>query len=129
MLTREGQIVGVFDYYADPDVVRKHQKAYIAVKNVLREFQTAFEQETNRKLQQGLPELWKDYVTEHLNRVVQFAKAYMDKRTQTLLPIWQAECDNAQSGQKTMPCSMSAIIKMYKSGRAGSPRFDTSIFA
>lgn len=85
------------------------------------------EKETGRKLKNCLANNWKDYMHEHFNRVVNFAQQYMDKRLGQMKVVWEIECKNAV--KKNLPCSMSAVTKMYLNGNGVKrPRFDKFIF-
>jgi hypothetical protein len=80
-LTYLGNAAGVFDYYADADVVARHKWAYDKVKKVLVDFEAAYKRETGRTLQKSLADLGKEYLTEHYSRVVAWATWWMNDRT------------------------------------------------
>jgi len=121
---------GVFDYYADADVAARHKSAYDKVKKVLVDFEAAYKSETGRSLQTSLADLWKEYLTEHYSRIVQWATWWIDDRTTLLIPIWTDKCHTATDVQEMdYACAMSSTLRLYANIAKYRPRFNpASVF-
>ncbi len=63
------QVFGVFEYYDDPNVKAKHEKAYKAAKAVLARFEATDPRFNGQQLQKA----WKEYCTEQATQMGVFA--------------------------------------------------------
>ncbi len=88
-------VMGVFDYYADTNVNNRHVHTYGLVKDLLGQFEVAYNQQTGNNIQGQMTRAWKFYMSAHMGRVVQFSRNWAIGRLNVLYQTWFDEAFRA----------------------------------
>jgi len=81
-------IEAVFDYYGDTNVKARHLQAFRHIKDVMYEFEKAFQLEKGRSIAGHMQQAWARYLTQHLDRVAQFARNWAQAKLEGLRVSW-----------------------------------------
>ena len=82
----------MFEYYDDPNVKAKHEKAYKAAKAVLARFEATDPRFNGQQLQKA----WKEYCTEQATQMGVFAAGWVTSTLSSMSTTWQSALGRAQ---------------------------------
>lgn len=64
---------------------------YVTIKNIMQQFEAAYESETGLPIPGRMQNAWRNYMIAHLGRVAQFASIWVGGRLEALSTLWYAE--------------------------------------
>ncbi|KAK3937478.1 hypothetical protein QBC46DRAFT_319536 [Diplogelasinospora grovesii] len=94
--------MAIFDYYADGNVENRHVQAYGQVKDLLGQFEVAYNVQWGINIQGTMTRAWKYYMGAHMGRVVEFAQLWTNGRLNILYQTWYDEAFRAAAANDAL---------------------------